>query len=153
MSIPGCKSNIYKSRFQTGYKFVQRNRWVGVAVCQLGYLYGEEEGAWHTVGRSWGAGRRSPCLPVLTSAHCSRPGSQFSDQGVTPDGNPGGQSSPPPLDHRGVVGAQPQAPWVGKICEPGEVKGSSQGSLCLLCPAQGSTAMMSRQGSTGGKSC
>lgn len=51
---PGCKSNIYKSRFQTGYKFVQRNRWVGVAVCQLGYLYGEEEGAWHTVGGAGG---------------------------------------------------------------------------------------------------
>lgn len=29
MSLFGCKSNIYKSRFKTGYKFVQRNRWAG----------------------------------------------------------------------------------------------------------------------------
>lgn len=29
MSLLGCKSNIYKSRFKTGYKFVQRNRWAG----------------------------------------------------------------------------------------------------------------------------
>lgn len=48
-------------------KFVQRNRWVGVAVCHLGYLYGEGEGAWHSVGRGWdtGAGDLSWLLPPL----------------------------------------------------------------------------------------
>lgn len=50
-SIPGCKSNIYKSHFQTGYTFVQRSRWVGVAACHLRYLYGEEVGGWHSEGR------------------------------------------------------------------------------------------------------
>lgn len=44
-SIPGCKGNIYKSHFQTGYTFVQRSRWVGVVACHLRYLYGEEVGA------------------------------------------------------------------------------------------------------------
>lgn len=43
-SIPGCKGNIYKSHFQTGYTFVQRSRWVGVVACHLRYLYGEEVG-------------------------------------------------------------------------------------------------------------
>lgn len=50
-SIPGCKGNIYKSHFQTGYTFVQRSRWVGVAACHLRYLYGEEVGGWHMEGR------------------------------------------------------------------------------------------------------
>lgn len=47
-SIPGCKGNIYKSHFQTGYTFVQRSRWVGVAACHLRYLYSEE--VWGVVG-------------------------------------------------------------------------------------------------------
>jgi hypothetical protein len=50
-SIPGCKGNIYKSHFQTGYTFVQRSRWVGVATCHLRYLYSEEVGGWHMEGR------------------------------------------------------------------------------------------------------
>ena len=93
---PGCKSNIYKSRFQTGYKFVQRNRWLGVAVCQLGYLYGEEEGAWHTVGRGRGTGGGALsglCWPQHAAASLA-PRARM--QVVTLDGSPGGQPSPQP---------------------------------------------------------
>lgn len=53
-SIPGCKGNIYKSHFQTGYTFVQRSRWVGVAACHLRYLCGKEVGGWHMEGRGGG---------------------------------------------------------------------------------------------------
>lgn len=129
---PGCKSNIYKSRFQTGYKFVQRNRWVGVAVCQLGYLYGEEEGAWRTVGGAGGleeepfpgsAGLSTllpALLPGLVRSWSRRMGALVA--------NPA--PSPHPPSKRGSWG-RTSGPSGWKDCELGEVSPGLFVSLAL----------------------